>query len=78
MGTLRNIALITAICITIVYEVILFTTLMRGAYDSQTVSVFMTFLFSLAGATPIVIILIIFFKPPIVKKYGGVEDSDTL
>lgn len=81
MNTLKKIALIGAICITIVYEVILFTTLTGGAYGSLSLSIFFTFLFSLAGAAPIIIILLIFAKPPFAKRYGDLEEdsnSDTL
>ena len=77
MDALKKIALIGAIFITIVYEVILFTTLIGAAYHSLYMSVFFTFLFSLAGAAPIVIMLIIFIKPPFVKRYNEVEDSNS-
>ncbi len=76
MGTLKKIAFIGAICATIAYEVILFTTLIVDSYGSKSLSVFFTFLFSLAGAAPIVIILLVFTKPPIVLRYGEVEDSN--
>jgi len=76
MNTLKKIGLIGAICLTIVYEVILFTTMIRGAFGSQSVSVFFTFLFSLAGAAPIVTILIIFARDTAIR-YGEVE-GDTL
>jgi hypothetical protein len=35
----------------------------KGAFDSQSVSLFFTYLFSLAGAVPIAIIFIIFARP---------------
>jgi hypothetical protein len=63
MDTLKKIALIGAVCITVVYEVILFTMVIKGAFDSQSVSLFFTYLFSLAGAVPIAIIFIIFARP---------------
>ena len=80
MNTLKKIGLIGAICIAIVYEVILFTTLIGGAYASQSLSVFFTFLFSLAGAAPIVIILIIFARDArdTARRYGEVGDNSTL
>ena len=74
MGILKKIALIGAICATTAYEVILFGTLIGGAYGSPSLSVFFTFLFSLAGAAPIVIILL-FTKPPFINRYGEVENS---
>jgi hypothetical protein len=77
MDNLKKIALIGAICVTIVYEVILFTTLIGDAYPSQYLSIFFTFLFSLAGAAPIALILIIFTEPQIVIRYGEVEDSNS-
>jgi hypothetical protein len=77
MNTLKKIALIGAICGAIVYEVILFTALIGGTSGSLYMTVFFTFLFSLAGAAPIVIILIIFTKPPFIIRYGEVEDSNS-
>jgi hypothetical protein len=81
MNTSKKIGLIAAVCITIVYEVILFTTLIGGAYRSQSLSIFFTFLFSLAGAAPIVIILIIFGRDArdTARRYGEVGgNSSTL
>jgi hypothetical protein len=81
MNTSKKIGLIASVCITIVYEVILFTTLIGGAYTSQSLSVFFTFLFSLAGAAPIVNILIIFARDArdSARKYGEVgSNSSTL
>ena len=80
MNTSKKIALIGAICSTIVYEVILVTTLIGGAYGSLSLSIFFTFLFSLAGAAPIIVILLIFAKPPFAERYGDLEEdrnSDT-
>jgi TRAP-type C4-dicarboxylate transport system permease small subunit len=71
MNTSKNIALIGAICITVVYEVILFTTVIKGAYYSQPLSLFFVYLFSLAGGVPIAIILIIFARPSQPKEVGG-------
>jgi hypothetical protein len=81
MNASKKIGLIVAICITIVYEIILFNTLIAGAYRSQSLSVFFTFLFSLAGAAPIVIILIIFSRDArdTARRYGEVGgNSSTL
>jgi hypothetical protein len=70
MNTAKKIALIGAICITVVYEIILFTIVIKGAYD-QSMSLFFTYLFSLAGAVPIAIIFIMFARPSQAKEVGS-------
>ena len=76
MRTIKKIALSGAICATIVYEVILFSSLITAAHSSLSLSVFFTFLFSLVGASPIIIILLLFTRPPFITRYGEVEDNN--
>lgn len=61
MNTSKKIALIGAVALAIVYEAILFTTVIKGGY-SQSLSFFFAYLFSLAAAAPIAIIFIIFAR----------------
>jgi hypothetical protein len=63
MNTSRKIALFGAIALAIVYETILFTTVIRSAYG-LSLSLFFTYLFSLVAAAPFVIIFIVFARQP--------------
>ena len=63
--------LIVALAGTIIYEILLFGYLIKGAGGILALSVFFTYVFSLAGAAPLVFLLL--WSEKEVRRYGDVS-----
>jgi hypothetical protein len=76
MSKKKLFVLIVATVGTIIYEILLFGYLIKGTNKLIAFSVFFTYVFSLIGALPLVLILL--WSEREVRRYGDVSDGSAM